>query len=412
MVLRRLVAIFYLFIHCSVAVADEGMWLPQLLQQLNAAEMRIKGLQIPIEEIYNVNKNSLKDAVVSFGGFCTGELISSKGLMITNHHCGFSQIQKQSTLEHNYLRDGFWAMSMKEEIPCPELTATFIIRIDDVTASFTNALEGLSEEQRAVKIKEIASGLEKKAMEGTHYEAAVKQLYSGNEFFLFVSETFRDVRLVGAPPSSIGNFGGDTDNWMWPRHTGDFSVFRIYADKDNKPAKFSPDNIPFTPRHHFSISMRGVEEEDFTMVYGFPGRTQQYISSYQLQTILEVNNPNGIKVRDERLRIMNEARRSSEALHLQYAAKYSRVNNAWKKWQGEIKGLTLSNGLKKKQDYEIDFSNWCNATEANKIKYGQVLLLLKNFMLSTSLIFQPMTIMLKRSLVWKSFPMPTLIKID
>ncbi len=373
MVLRRLVAIFYLFIHCSVAVADEGMWLPQLLQQLNAAEMRIKGLQIPIEEIYNVNKNSLKDAVVSFGGFCTGELISSKGLMITNHHCGFSQIQKQSTLEHNYLRDGFWAMSMKEEIPCPELTATFIIRIDDVTASFTNALEGLSEEQRAVKIKEIASGLEKKAMEGTHYEAAVKQLYSGNEFFLFVSETFRDVRLVGAPPSSIGNFGGDTDNWMWPRHTGDFSVFRIYADKDNKPAKFSPDNIPFTPRHHFSISMRGVEEEDFTMVYGFPGRTQQYISSYQLQTILEVNNPNGIKVRDERLRIMNEARRSSEALHLQYAAKHSRVNNAWKKWQGEIKGLTLSNGLKKKRDYEIDFSNWCNATEANKIKYGQVL---------------------------------------
>ncbi|MBL7923670.1 MAG: S46 family peptidase [Bacteroidia bacterium] len=370
---RKVLAALIAVLSIGNLKADEGMWLPQLLQQLNAAEMRLKGLQIPAEEIYSVNKNSLKDAVVLFGGGCTGEIISSKGLLLTNHHCGYGQIQEHSSLEHNYLRDGFWAMSMKEELPCPGLTATFIIRIDDVTASFSKALEELTEAQRADKIKEISAQLEKKAAEGTHYEARVRQFYSGNEFYLILTETFKDVRLVGAPPSSIGKFGGDTDNWMWPRHTGDFSMFRVYAGKDNKPADYSASNVPFTPRHFFSISTKGVQPEDFTMVYGFPGRTQQYISSYQLGTILEVTNPNRIGIRSERLQIMDEAMRSSEALHLKYAAKQSGVSNAWKKWKGESRGLTAANGLQRKRDFETDFRAWCGKSEERNKRYGSIL---------------------------------------
>lgn len=377
MILRKFIAFIFILLPGSHARADEGMWLPQLLQQLNSAEMRIKGLQIPVEEIYNVNKNSLKDAVVLFNGGCTGEIISSKGLLLTNHHCGFSQIQSHSSLEHNYLRDGFWAMSGKEELPCPGLTATFIISIDDVTSSFTNALEGLNELQRAGKIKEIASGLEMKAAQGTHYEAKVRQFYAGNEFYLILSETFKDVRMVGAPPSAIGDFGGDTDNWMWPRHTGDFSLFRIYAGKDNKPADFSADNVPFTPRHFFSINTKGVQQDDFTMVYGFPGRTQEYISSYQLQTVVEVTNPNKIKVYDERLRIINAAMRSSEAIHIQYASKASGISNRWKKWSGESKGLLGADVLQKKQWQEADFNVWCEKNTAAGNNYKEVLPALK-----------------------------------
>ena len=315
----------------------------------------------------------MKDAVVLFGGGCTGEIISAQGLMLTNHHCGFGQIQEHSTLEHNYLRDGFWAMTMKEELPCPGLTATFIIRMEDVTASFSKALENLNEEQRNAKIKEISASLEKKAIEGTHYEARVRQFYSGNEFILIVSETFKDVRLVGAPPSSIGKFGGDTDNWMWPRHTGDFSMFRVYAGKDNKPAEYNAENVPFVPRHFFSISTKGVQQDDFTMVYGFPGRTQEYISSYQVSTIVEVTNPNRIKVRTARLDVMGESMRSSEALHLKYADKQSGVSNAWKKWKGESKGLLAAKGLEKKQAFEIDFKSWYSKSDALSKKYARVL---------------------------------------
>lgn len=371
--MKRKVLLIVLLFTTVFSSADEGMWLPQLLQQMNAAEMRLKGLQIPIEEIYSANKNSLKDAVVLFGGGCTGEIISAQGLMLTNHHCGFGQIQEHSTLEHNYLRDGFWAMTMKEELPCPGLTATFIIRMEDVTASFSKALENLTEEQRNAKIKEISASLEKKAGEGTHYEARVRQFYSGNEFILIVSETFNDVRLVGAPPSSIGKFGGDTDNWMWPRHTGDFSLFRVYAGKDNKPAEYSTENVPFVPRHFFSISTKGVQQDDFTMVYGFPGRTQEYISSYQVSTIVEVTNPNRIKVRTARLDVMGESMRSSEALHLKYADKQSGVSNAWKKWKGESKGLLAAKGLEKKQAFEIDFKSWYLKSDALRKKYAMVL---------------------------------------
>ncbi|MBK9639073.1 MAG: S46 family peptidase [Bacteroidetes bacterium] len=373
MMMKRKILLIVLLFTSVFTSADEGMWLPQLLQQMNAAEMRLKGLQIPIEEIYSANKNSLKDAVVLFGGGCTGEIISAQGLMLTNHHCGFGQIQEHSTLEHNYLRDGFWAMTMKEELPCPGLTATFIIRMEDVTTSFTKALENLNEEQRNAKIKEISSALEKKATEGTHYEARVRQFYAGNEFILIVSETFKDVRLVGAPPSSIGKFGGDTDNWMWPRHTGDFSMFRVYAGKDNKPAEYSDENLPFVPRHFFSISTKGVQQDDFTMVYGFPGRTQEYISSFQVSTIVEVTNPNRIKVRTARLDVMGESMRSSEALHLKYADKQSGVSNAWKKWKGESKGLLAAKGVEKKQAFEMDFKTWYSKSDALSKKYSMVL---------------------------------------
>ncbi|MFM9007261.1 MAG: S46 family peptidase, partial [Bacteroidota bacterium] len=339
------------------AFADEGMWLPQLLQQLNAPEMRLKGLQIPVEEIYSANKNSLKDAVVLFGGGCTGEIISGQGLLLTNHHCGFGQIQEHSSLEHNYLRDGFWAKELNDEIPCPGLTATFIIRMDDVSSEFTG-LDGLDENARNERIKSISAALEKKATEGNRYEAKVRQFYAGNTFILIVTETYRDVRLVGAPPSSIGKFGGDTDNWMWPRHTGDFSLFRVYASADNTPAAYSPSNKPFKPRHFFPISLAGVQPEDFTMVYGFPGRTQQYISSFQLKTTLEVNNPNRIAVRTRRLEIMDKGMRSSEKVHIQYAAKQSSVSNAWKKWKGESKGLAGARAVQRKRVQEVEFQGW------------------------------------------------------
>lgn len=373
MTIKRRVLLLVLLLTTTFSTADEGMWLPQLLQQINAAEMRLKGLQIPVEEIYSANKNSLKDAIVHFGGGCTGEIISGQGLLLTNHHCGFGQIQEHSTLEHNYLRDGFWATTLKDELPCPGLTATFIIRMEDVTASFSKELENLNEDQRNAKIKEISTLLEKKAVEGTHYEARVRQFYSGNEFILIVSETFKDVRLVGAPPSSIGKFGGDTDNWMWPRHTGDFSMFRVYAGKDNKPAEYAAENVPFVPRHFLSISTKGVQPEDFTMVYGFPGRTQQYISSYQISTIVEVTNPNRIKVRTARLEVMGESMRSSEALHLKYADKQSGVSNAWKKWKGESRGLLAAKGVERKQAFEIDFTAWYSKSEVLNKKYGAVL---------------------------------------
>jgi len=362
----------------SYSQADEGMWFPQLLQQLNIADMQLRGLKITAADIYSVNKSSLKDAIVLFGGGCTGEIISKQGLLLTNHHCGFGEIQSHSTLEHNYLKDGFWAQSIKDELPCPGLSVSFIISINDVTAQFNEVLkEGMTEQVRNEKIKELAAIIEKKAVEGTQYEAKVRQFFSGNEFYLITSETFKDVRMVGAPPSSIGKFGGDTDNWMWPRHTGDFSLFRIYANKENKPADYNEENVPFVPRAALTINIGGVNEGDFTMVYGFPGRTQEYISSYAEEMTLRTTNPERIKVRTEKLRIMDNAMRSSEQLHIQYAAKQSSVSNGWKKWQGESKGLTESKGLEKKELFEVEFNSWLNSSPLQKQKYGQVLPSLK-----------------------------------
>jgi hypothetical protein len=346
--------------------AEEGMWLPQLLKQLNEADMRMKGLQLTAADLYNTDSTSLKDAIVLFGGGCTGEIISDRGLLLTNHHCGFGQIQEHSTLEKNYLRDGFWAMEQKDEIPCPGLSVTFIVRIDDVTKEFDAILsDNLSESERNDRIKQKATEIEKKTLQSTGYQSRVRQFFSGNEFYLIVTETFDDVRMVGAPPSSIGKFGGDTDNWMWPRHTGDFSLFRIYANKENKPAAYNSDNQPYVPKKFFPVSLKGVQENDFTMVYGFPGRTQEYISSYAVETLVTVTNPNRIKARDERLRIIGDAMRSSEALHLKYADKQSSISNGWKKMRGESKGLKESNAVQLKRNYEVGFQKWANNNAAN-----------------------------------------------
>lgn len=376
--MKKILLVISLLFCSSSSRADEGMWFPQLLQQLNIADMQLRGLKITASDIYSVNKSSLKDAIVLFGGGCTGEIISKQGLLLTNHHCGFGEIQSHSTLEHNYLKDGFWAQSIKDELPCPGLSVSFIISINDVTAQFNEVLkDGMTEQARNEKIKELAAQIEKKAVEGTQYEAKVRQFFSGNEFYLIITETFKDVRMVGAPPSSIGKFGGDTDNWMWPRHTGDFSLFRIYANKENKPADYNEENVPFVPRAALTINIGGVNEGDFTMVYGFPGRTQEYISSYAEEMTLRTTNPERIKVRTEKLRIMDNAMRSSEQLHIQYAAKQSSVSNGWKKWQGESKGLTESKGLEKKEMFEVEFNSWLNSSPLQKQKYGQVLPSLK-----------------------------------
>ncbi|MFN9595344.1 MAG: S46 family peptidase [Bacteroidota bacterium] len=341
------------------AFADEGMWLPIFLKQLNEPDMKAKGMRISAEDIYSVNQSSMKDAVVLFGGGCTGEIISDKGLLLTNHHCGFSQIQSHSSLENDYLKYGFWAMTQEQELACPGLTATFIIRIEDVTAQIIGKLAPeMTEAEREKTIKDMSGLLEKKATEGTHYGANVRPFFNGNQFYLFVTETFKDVRMVGAPPSSIGKFGGDTDNWMWPRHTGDFALFRVYAGPDNKPAEYSKDNVPFKPRHHFPISLKGVQPGDFTMVYGFPGRTTQYISSYAVKNTMEVNNPARIAIRTARLEIIDDAMRSSDKLRIQYAAKQASIANAWKKWQGEQKGLNRLNTIQNKLAFEKSFNEW------------------------------------------------------
>lgn len=368
---------FIFLIPFHISFADEGMWLPIFLKQLNEDAMVKKGLQIPVDEIYNVNKSSLKDAVVLFGGGCTGELISDKGLLLTNHHCGYGSIQSLSSVDKDYLTDGYWSMQQQDELRCPGLTVTFIIRIEDVSEVINKELkDDMNEQERDLKIKIAVETLQKKTVEGTHYDAQVKPFFNGNKFFLFVTETFKDVRFVGAPPSSIGNFGGDTDNWMWPRHTGDFSLFRIYANAENKPADYSSDNVPFKPRNHFTISLDGVKENDFTMVYGFPGRTQEYLTSYAIDLIEKDINPARIKIRDTRIRLMEEGMRISDTVKLKYSSKQKSLSNAFKKWQGELRGIKRLKTAEEKQEFEKSFSTW--ASSAGKEKYRNLLTSLKN----------------------------------
>jgi Peptidase S46 len=353
-------------------ISGEGMWLPIFLKQLNEADMQSKGMKVSADAIYSVNNSSMKDAVVLFGGGCTGEIISEQGLLLTNHHCGFSQIQSHSSLEKDYIKNGFWAYSAEEELACPGLTVTFIIRIEDVTQKMLSQLPaGIVEPERDLKIKELAATMEKAAVEGTHYTASIRPFYNGNQFYMFVMETFKDVRMVGAPPSSIGKFGGDTDNWMWPRHTGDFALFRVYAGADNKPAEYSKENKPFKPRHSFPVSLKGVQPGDFTMVYGFPGRTTQYIPSAAVSATLEVANPARIKIRTERLRIIDAAMRSGDKLRIQYAAKQATIANAWKKWQGESKGLKRMKTIEVKKSEEAAFQKW--AADAGKTEYANLI---------------------------------------
>ena len=345
--------------------ADEGMWLPALISQ-RIADMQAKGLKLSAEDIYSVNQASLKDAVALFGSGCTGELVSDQGLLFTNHHCGYSYIQKHSSVEHDYLKDGFWALNRGEELPNPGLTVRFLERMEDVTAQVLKGYKpGKMDELDRIKIvKKNSEKLKEQAVkDGKGLKASVEALYYGNQYFLFVFREYTDVRLVGAPPSSIGKFGGETDNWMWPRHTGDFSIFRIYAGKDNLPADYSEDNIPYTPKKSLKISRAGVKEGDFTFVYGCPGSTQEYVHSEAVKYISEVSDPEKIALRTTRLQIMKKYMDNSQAVRIQYSSKYAGVANAWKKWQGEAKGLKKMKTVATKQAYEARFREWAQGTE-------------------------------------------------
>ena len=346
------------------ARADEGMWLPSLISQ-RITDMQEKGFRLNAEDIYSINEASLKDAVVLFGRGCTGELVSPEGLLLTNHHCGYSQIQQHSSVEHDYLKDGFWAMSREEELPNKGLSVSFLERMEDVTELILKGYEpGMSESERVAIVKENSKALiEQVKKEGKGFRATVEALYYGNQYFLFVYRQYDDVRLVGAPPSSIGKFGGDTDNWMWPRHTGDFSMFRIYADKDNNPAPYSEDNVPYRPKKYFRISTAGVQEGDFTFIYGFPGRTQEYIHSEGVRYIEETGDPHKIHLRTLRLDIMSKYQSQSQKVRIQYSSKHANVANAWKKWQGEVKGIRKMNTVKVKQEFEQAFDRWAKGGE-------------------------------------------------
>ena len=348
--------LFFTVLSFYQSFADEGMWLPQLLQSLNEKQMKKMGMKINASDIYSISKSSLKDAIVSFGGFCTAEVISNEGLLLTNHHCGFDAIQNHSSIQNNYIRDGFWAYNKGQELTNPSLFATFIIRIDDVTSDVLKGVTATSTEIERQRIidKNIAA-LKTTIKKESYQDVLIRAFFEGNKYFCFITETYKDVRLVGAPPSSIGNFGKDTDNWMWPRHTGDFSMFRIYAGKDNKPASYSADNVPYKPKRSLNISLDGVKENDFTMVFGFPGRTTQYLHSAAVKQIMDVLDPAKIAIREKALTVIDGFMRKDEGIKIKYAAKYASIQNAYKKWQGEVLGLRSKDAVGKKKQLEALF---------------------------------------------------------
>jgi hypothetical protein len=369
----RFLALALLSFHTLATRAEEGMWIPMFLKQLNESHMQQMGMRLSAEDIYSVNQSSLKDAIVHFGGFCTGEMISSEGLLLTNHHCALGQIQRHSSVANDLISNGFWAASRSEELTNPGLFARFLIRMEDVTKY---VLEGISEktpeEERQKIISERIPQLEKQAVENTHYEASIRPFFYGNEYYMFITESFPDVRLVGAPPASIGKFGGDTDNWMWPRHTGDFALFRVYTDPDGNPAEYHEDNIPYRPKHHFPISLKGVQPGDFTMVFGYPGRTEQYLHSRAVENIIENINPQRIALRDMRLNILQTEMVKSEEVRIQYTSKYARISNHHKKWIGENWGMVNFNALDRKYALENDFAKW-SSKRKNRKQYGGLL---------------------------------------
>jgi len=368
-----LLSLIFNFQFSIFSFADEGMWLPLLLKQLNESDMQKNGLKLTAEDIYSINQSCLKDAIVHFNGGCTAEVISDKGLILTNHHCGFGMIQSHSTVEKDLLTDGFWAMNQSEELANPGVTATFIVRMEDVTAKiFEGVTEEMNDVDREKKINANISLTQKSALKDTYYGAFIRPFYYGNEYYMFITETFKDVRLVGAPPSSIGKFGGDTDNWMWPRHTGDFSVFRIYANKDNRPADYSPENIPYKPKYVIPVSLKGEEQGDFTMVYGFPGRTSEYLTSFAVSMIMNDTDPAKVKIRQARLAVMDADMQASDKVRIQYAAKYASLANYWKKWSGEINGLKKLDAINKKKIFEQEFMLKVNVDDNATAKYGHL----------------------------------------
>lgn len=366
---KRLLLIATVVLALPLARADEGMWIPMLLQR-NEAAMQRAGMRITAQDIYDINNASLKDAVLLFGGGCTGEFVSHEGLVLTNHHCGYSYIVRHSTVEHDYLTNGFWAMTRAQELPCPGLTVTRLVRMEDVTS---RVLEGVTEEtteqDRDKIVEKNIAAIAEETEKGTHYKVVIKPFYYGNQYFMYVNEVFRDVRLVGAPPSNIGKFGGDTDNWMWPRHTGDFSMFRVYVNKDNEPADYSADNVPYRPIKHLEISLKGVDDGDFTFVFGYPGTTQRYVTHDAVDLAANVENPVRIALRTIRLDHYNTAMRQSAAQRLKYASRVASIANGWKKWQGETLGIERLRGVEQKVEQEAEFQKWAQ----DKLEYVDVL---------------------------------------
>lgn len=358
--------------------ADEGMWLPMFVERLNYVDMEKMGLHLTAEEIYSINHSSLKDAIIIFGNGCTGEIISDQGLILTNHHCGYGQIQAHSSVEHDYLTDGFWAMKKSEELPNPGLSAQFLVRVEDVSSRVLASLnEEMTETERNEQARKTGQEITSEALKDTHYNGYVRSFFGGNEYYLFIYETYRDIRLVGAPPSSIGKFGADTDNWMWPRHTADFSMFRVYTGTDGKPADYSTDNKPMSPKHFLPVSLDGVKNDDFAMIMGYPGGTDRYLTSYGVDLAIEESNPTIVKIRDKKLKIMREDMDANPAVRIQYASKYARIANYWKYFIGQTKGLKRLKVSDKKKALEADFTTWVKGNKMNSLKYGKALPLVK-----------------------------------
>ncbi len=354
--------------------ADEGMWLPLFVERLNYVDMKKMGLQLTAEEIYSINNSSLKDAIVIFGGGCTGEIISDQGLLLTNHHCGYGRIQAHSSVEHDYLTDGFWAETLGDELSNPGLRVSFLVRIEDVSRQILDVVtDEMTEEERGKAIRAKSKELQDEAKGDTDFQVSVRSFFEGNEYYLFVYEIYNDVRLVGAPPSSIGKYGADTDNWMWPRHTGDFSMFRVYTDKDGKPAEYSEDNIPMKPKYHLPVSIDGVKKGDFAMIMGYPGGTDRYMTSFGVKMALDISNQTVVDIRDVKLKIMMADMQSDKDIRIKYASKYARTANYWKYFIGQSKGLKRLKVYDKKVALETEFTNWVNADEGRKEKYGNAL---------------------------------------
>ncbi|MGB8491806.1 MAG: S46 family peptidase [Bacteroidales bacterium] len=358
--------------------ADEGMWLLPLIEKLNLGKMTELGFKLSAEDIYSLNKACIKDAVVIFGRGCTGEIVSSQGLLLTNHHCGYDEIQSHSSVEHDYLKNGYWAMTRDQELPDPDLSVTFLIRMEDVTDQvLANIKPEMSEQDRTAAVNEVRLELEKKATEGTDYTANVQNFFGGNQYYLLIYQRYNDVRFVGAPPSSIGKFGFDTDNWEWPRQTGDFSVFRVYSGPDGKPAPYSTENIPLKPKYWLPVAIKDLNQGDFAMIIGYPGRTQRYATSYEVDEIMKITNPDRIKIRGIRQDIMMADMKADEKVNIQYASKYSGSSNYWKYSIGQNQDLKRLDVIAKKQAIENEFDKWVNADPERKARYGEALNLIK-----------------------------------
>ena len=369
----KFLKILILFISFQVSAQQGGMWIPSLLNGMNEQEMTSLGSKLTAKDIYDVNNSSLKDAIGHFNGGCTSEVISPKGLILTNHHCGFGQIQSHSSLENDYLKDGFWAMNLEDELPNEGLYIEFIVRIEDITTQvLANVNDTMTEKEKQSQISKNSNAVEGSTTKETWQDTKVKSFYNGNQYFLFVTERFEDIRLVGAPPTSIGKFGSDTDNWVFPRHTGDFSMFRIYADANNRPAKYSKDNKPYKPKHFLPISLDGVEEGDFTLVFGFPGTTNEYLPAVAIEHITKAFNPTNIAIREAALKVIDAGMKTSDDVRIKYASKQARIANAWKKWIGENLGIDKSDAVSKRHAFETSFTK---ALKENNLeeKYGTIL---------------------------------------